>query len=487
MNFKNRTSRPTWAGGAYIFVTPEIADEIEDAFKPGELQKGHVVVSPQFKELIGSCVGKLRCKSASKEPLPVFSRTDAANARSEECSYFEIERRKIVECPSLATRRTHTTGSMPRGHQEAQKSLGPQRKRFHLKKRECPDRCEGGDEGAEDESGNGDIRSEETDGADDCHEGNTGGAGAEVDFKSCASELTAFTITDEENTNVGSIIFIKRLKKLDISNPKSSSAYASFIVESIRRLSSEVLEPLFEALPLEGQLAATIECKPEDQLDKAHKVLMELSAMAELCIGSEAIIQLFQRCRFPKGSGSRSMAGLKRASIESSELVSSNLALIVQPKLKRALQERHLAIELQIADAHLEGPHALADVLRKAVLDAFKDSLPEEGQIAQEAEDAWGSQKASHKNKAKEETKHNARQVRFRDEDSDCADGRCDANKCPSGMIGKEAARRENKLDKDTKGGRSNKITDCGRDGHNRATASDIQVKTAWRRNTGGV
>merc|ERR1712154_41255 len=48
MNIKNHTSRPSWTGGAHLFVTPAVASEIQHAFGPGELRKGHVVVSDEF-------------------------------------------------------------------------------------------------------------------------------------------------------------------------------------------------------------------------------------------------------------------------------------------------------------------------------------------------------------------------------------------------------------------------------------------------------
>ena len=90
MNFKNYTCRPTWAGGAHIFVTPAVADEVEDAFEGVELGKSDVVVSPEHLavvlEALAEGSGSRRSCAYVNEslstahPLRVFSAVDAKMA-----------------------------------------------------------------------------------------------------------------------------------------------------------------------------------------------------------------------------------------------------------------------------------------------------------------------------------------------------------------------------------------------------------------------
>ena len=109
MNFQGATSRPSWANGAHIFVTAEVADvadELQRAIEEGGLGlgKGCIVVSAEHLKSVEDALSHEKKLSWS---------------RSGELELGPIVRVHFRSGPeSLSTRRTHTTGEIPNEHMD---------------------------------------------------------------------------------------------------------------------------------------------------------------------------------------------------------------------------------------------------------------------------------------------------------------------------------------------------------------------------------
>lgn len=146
MNFNQVWScQPCWTSGAHVFVTPEIASEIQSA-SLGELHKGHIIVSKSYLQIVTRVLSSQRPSESSmhnnrgakqpklKEqkdiPLAALSFVGAAEIRLSLAYTFPSA--KVGDAYSTSTRRTHTTGSRPRSQPAAGRSYGPERKNFRL-------------------------------------------------------------------------------------------------------------------------------------------------------------------------------------------------------------------------------------------------------------------------------------------------------------------------------------------------------------------
>ena len=128
MNFKGRTSSPSWANGAHIFVSPTIANSEDDLKKEVEVRqlgKGHVIFSGDLKgveEALNDCLNGLKIfPQASFELWPLKPHlTKLASETRKVYSYGDLPASHLKKvCAADKDNETHVVW-------DGQKSLGSQ-------------------------------------------------------------------------------------------------------------------------------------------------------------------------------------------------------------------------------------------------------------------------------------------------------------------------------------------------------------------------
>mmetsp|Transcript_98637 Transcript_98637/g.299362 ORF Transcript_98637/g.299362 Transcript_98637/m.299362 type:complete len:492 (+) Transcript_98637:1-1476(+) len=421
MNFKGWTSRPAWAKGAHIFVTPGISDEVEDAFQDMELGKGDIVVSHAFLGLVHRALAApakdgLAHNRGSKQPklksqdavtLAPLSPSDAARARAdvplaerlldpvsyellETGTYADVSVRKVGTSPSISTRQTHTTGSRPREQPAADRSYGTCRKKFHLGK--SPESIAlaspevalpvGPDPGDSSSSANagklGGVGSGGR-GTDACKGGPNGEIAAPSNilqedpdaaaFRDARSECTMYTCAtdllldeDSEGQRSRSVLEFVRQRLCDVPTPMSSAfdtgeEFAAHVDECMQWWCTDVVQPLLDAEPLEDSLA-TLTGDASVDIDHAKTGQDMLAGVVRCCLSKEVLSEVFG-----VGSGPAMQAA---AQVEAA----------LRPVFKRSKREQRISLKKQMQElSRPDGLHEVAQLLRRMVADAARDAL----------------------------------------------------------------------------------------------------------------
>lgn len=423
MNFKGRTARPSWANGAHIFVTAEVASEIEDAFKPGDLNKGDLIVSPEFledvRELLFTPTDRtyrgcayIHEPTCTRRALGAFSTVDAVLARNrmriaeallDPISFQWVDRnvacsvqlmasaRTNLPASSLKTRLTHSTGSAPHsskdvpelswGHSQAcvQRaaldglSLCPSLyKQFKLKQSNFLHHTETSHQILHIESAERlHISDESADHANDRKDDIVNDDEVSIAESTLTSSTVLTSLTHVEAVTVSFSVFMRTRFEIRARRVfKSPQAYAEYSQEHIARLLPEVVNPLLQAAPLEANLAPICHEDESKKKECLMSVFKMLNSMVLDCFNSKCL-STFLRASWEAGDVA---AGLLRAFEESTELLADEFGKNMQPILKELLQERRRKFKKYVASYLDDGLHKIADSMRSTVLEAVEEA-----------------------------------------------------------------------------------------------------------------
>mmetsp|Transcript_33713 Transcript_33713/g.101790 ORF Transcript_33713/g.101790 Transcript_33713/m.101790 type:complete len:595 (-) Transcript_33713:339-2123(-) len=434
MNFKCYTSRPSWSRGAHIFVLPRVADEIEDAFEPGELGKGDLVVSPELLPDVEAAMslgmGSRRLcayvhePSTVEQPLRVFSTYDAQHIREgvdalkpwletydpELFQLFEEYSLYRVDASSARSARlTHSTGSVPRanralvqswGHSnssvaraaEEGLSLGPTAyKKFSLI---SAPRAVGSPQPRE--SGVAERGADVSEGAPD-----------HVAWE-VSTEQTAITVDTEDLQPGVGVNFGELLDKcFDVRGRpvlKSGHAFGEYMRDHFARLSSDALPPLLRSMPLESKLAPTFsgEGARKDEVLKIVDKLVKSSAYEALRVES---IEMFLRRSSPHVE---TPEALLKAFDESVDMLVPTVAETSSIEFKRLWRAQRRSWKQELGQHVLDdGCHVVAERVRNLFQQLFAEACSNVS-IDTLARSAWARQLASHRQSEKEEQTNSA-------------------------------------------------------------------------------
>mmetsp|Transcript_91874 Transcript_91874/g.230911 ORF Transcript_91874/g.230911 Transcript_91874/m.230911 type:complete len:469 (-) Transcript_91874:225-1631(-) len=218
------TCFPRWANGAHVFITADVADEIQEALEGEDLKPCDVIVAEQFREWVDAAIAA-NCpepRSGHGKPLKLkpgqskqyhMVESSAAFFRA----FYSEMRRLNVRPASLPSRGCASTGY---------------KQRLELVKlphmQDAP--CEGGSSPEADE----DVRDDRT---------------IEADTASIAATLDGIASDD-----LAEVIVQRLLDELCDEKPplgKSEQAFSGYVVERLDKFRHDILKRLIDELELE--------------------------------------------------------------------------------------------------------------------------------------------------------------------------------------------------------------------------------------------
>jgi len=398
MNFKNFTCRPAWAGGAHIFVTPAVADEVEDAFEGDDLGNRDVVVSPEYVRVVVDALAEgsgsrkscayVHEPSSTAHPLRVFSQVDAKNEFLQ--SWMTTHRVSLDDLEAVSeysldgsksARLTHSTGSVPRGEEKSWGhsnacvarssqdgvSLGPTAyKKFSLI--------------------------------------------SAVGLAENATEVTEVltdTDLDTETWEPGSAMAVGDFLEHHFdAKPrpmlKTGPAFGSFFSEHFARMTSDVAAPYLECLPLENSLAST-DSDDRSALKRVYKLLKSVA----MDLFSAESLDVFLRKSVPPED---TPPALLKAFDESTEILAAEMAELLAEECKPLLSQKWHQWKKNHRGTQDAGCHKAAEDLR----DSFREVVAAtcaKVDITIVARRAWSKQNESRRQAMKDQEKANQDQV----------------------------------------------------------------------------
>eukprot|EP00930_Biecheleria_cincta_P003065 TRINITY_DN104001_c0_g1_i1.p1 TRINITY_DN104001_c0_g1~~TRINITY_DN104001_c0_g1_i1.p1 ORF type:complete len:549 (+),score=117.82 TRINITY_DN104001_c0_g1_i1:72-1718(+) len=397
----NGTCSPSWAKGAHIFVTKDVADELQEALESEEdLSAYHVIVSDEYKGFIDMALAQHATvrNRGSKQPRikeqVACSLVPLSPSFARFCQSFYYESRQLPVRPaSLRTRLTHSTGSMPSGEAQDARAWG---QTAHKKKFKLTELAKPSSQGEEDAAVDKHIAVLE----DDVRENGDRTSNSLV-FFSAPPSLETFPALDVDRVKALITDLLDALDKekpnLMTNLPKTSSQFANVVKEHLITVHGELLERLFDHMGIEAELASALQSDAEDASARLKQALDTFATCVTQSLGEAPLLSILKLLLKGTRSSSqnRSQVGLLRAFEESCVISAKNLAQAVLAKVDKA--KRPVLKELKKITQH--GIHATSKKVKGLLFDLCKDALESDARLI--AQKAWTEQEQLYHEKMK--------------------------------------------------------------------------------------
>lgn len=442
MGYPEHTCRPEWASGAHVFVNAIVAHVLEDTFDPGELRNEHMVVSPELRSIVeeammqGSKNPKLGGETLrSVQPIATLVDTvvgipinpathellkelpEAFEMLEADSVFVQARLVKVGQCPSLVSRKTHTTGEQPRTLAVAVKTWQRRRKNFTLwglttdLRISMPSPHDEGVYGkrvnVENQTGDSECRTEHNHDHDNNHHSEDDGdirsrtltnwtlllaklldathgklleslideCGELEEQLTTKSFFTTFDdVSQEQLETVLEEIVDTASLLLEAPLVKSEHQFALAIEQRMADFMGKVATLLITEYPIEHVLASN----EEDSKPSVKKALKTLQTVASMCWHEDVLQKYLAGDSITKSEcssdGSRSLEGWRRAFCDTVPLVAQDVSALVVPlfkaEMRAMLKDLHRICAMQS-----EGAHAIADELKNGVLHGMSKAL----------------------------------------------------------------------------------------------------------------
>lgn len=387
------TCRPTWAKGAHIFVTPNVADEIQESLEGVELTNKLIVVSPEYKDVVERALGAHTHERPSKQPRVISEQLiEPVNAYSEWCKAYYFEQRVLKVCTAtLKTFHTHTTGSLPRRAEgQGEKSYGKAAyKKAHPRQI--------------------DITMDKAV-LVDCQQHNDADQqlahADEVNqtFSCAASTLDSLPdhVHYPQHQQIDSLLDELIVADSVPANIKNAKQFGEYVCERLHTFPLRVCEAILLKLePHTTHYVTQTQSNPKSSIKDAIKGSLKLIfGWIKCCFKPQHLL------KFLSPHSARSSSGLQRACKESLDLLlqlEGGFLGELNSRLKQASKKLRSDIAAKPGLSE-DGPHAMATVMCECVVEATSDTLREMN-LEVFACQSWNAQETQHKAKVKDEAK----------------------------------------------------------------------------------